>query len=100
MKNKICLQWLWVSRVRSEVGSVPLVPVWGDVGRGFARKMKFWGITLRSRFCYFGLCAKQSIYFFQSALNIFYKKKKKKKKIQRSGRDKIYNPTRASNPKI
>ena len=44
---------------------------------------------------------KQIIYFFQSALNIFYKKKKKKKKkIQRSGRDKIYNPTRASNPKI
>ena len=79
MKKKICLQWLYVSRVRSGVRGVPLVPVWGDVGRGFARKYMFRGYYPAKQIIYLKQsCKARIMFFFQSALNIFYKKKKKK----------------------
>ena len=57
-----------------------LVLVWGDVGRGFGENV-FLGLYVCLQIIYLKQsCEARIIYFFQSALNIFYKKKKKKKK--------------------
>ena len=50
------------------------MPVWGDVGRGFARKCMFRGITLLSRLFYFGLVKN---------VDSSKKKKQKKKKLKK-----------------
>ena len=111
MKHAIII-WLWVSVCNSYwlVGALVRVKGirWCLVGAGLGG-------------CWSGVCKKMCVLGLYGCLQIilfwipcearlfissnphliyFIKKKKKKKKIQRSGRDKINNPTRASNPKI